>query len=101
MPAPLTRTANATERVTVVMTPGQKIILRQRARAAGMTVSEYTRRQLLDTDELTPLLAELRASTAQAELALASALDRLQLHGAELAGRETAARIAAEQEHRA
>ena len=96
MPAPLTREAAGTERVTVMMTPGQKLALQRRARSAGVTVSDYIRRQVLDSDELAPLLDQLRASTAQAEHALASALDRLQLHDAELAGREAAARVAAQ-----
>ncbi|MFC6842353.1 plasmid mobilization protein [Xanthomonas theicola] len=95
MPAPLSREANGTERITVVMTPAQKRALQQRARHAGLTISDYIRRQALDSEDLGPLLEQLRASTVQANRALDSLFTRLQTHAQDLNIAEAAARASA------
>ncbi|MFC7521408.1 hypothetical protein ACFQS6_17665 [Xanthomonas populi] len=96
MPAPLTREANGTERITVVMTPAQKRMLQQRARNAGLTISDYIRRQALEGEDMGPLLDQLRASTEKANKALTSAFARLSTHEVDLANAEKAARARAQ-----
>ncbi|KFA30167.1 hypothetical protein Xkhy_20790 [Xanthomonas axonopodis pv. khayae] len=95
MPAPLSREANGTERITVVMTPAQKRTIQQRARHAGLTISDYIRRQALESEDLGPLLEQLRASTAQANRALDSVFSRLHTHVHDLSVAEAAARARA------
>ena len=68
-----------TKRVVVLMTPGQKKIVDQRARAENMSLSEYMRRQALGHDELLEgLLRELRDSTAKSVEALDRSIARLE-----------------------
>jgi hypothetical protein len=69
----------ATERLVVLMTPQQKQIVAQRARAENLSLSDYMRRQALGDDELLAgLLGELRASTAAAMEALNHAIVTLE-----------------------
>ena len=83
----------ATERVVVLMTPEQKAMVADRARAEELSLSDYMRRQALGDDEvLAALLAELKASTAQALEALDRTLARSREREATRAEREAAAR---------
>lgn len=71
--------ATATERLVVLVTPKQKSVVTERAKAEGLAVGDYIRRQVLDGDDvLGALMQELAASTARARTQLDSTLNRIE-----------------------
>ncbi|GGF45959.1 hypothetical protein GCM10011611_60560 [Aliidongia dinghuensis] len=88
----------ATERVTVLMTPAEKVALEIKAKGAGVSVGEYVRRSVdsFDPDgaaELTQLAAlaiELQRSNVEAAAALDRALASIEETRTQLGGRSAA-----------
>lgn len=71
--------ANATERMVFLVTPQQKSQVTKRAKAEGLRVGDYVRRQVLDGDDvLGALMQELKASTASARAQIDSTLIRIE-----------------------
>lgn len=71
--------ATASERLVVLVTPKQKSAVTRLAKAEGLAVGDYIRRQVLDSDDvLGALMKELAASTARARTQLDSTLDRIE-----------------------
>lgn len=72
----------ATERVTVLMTPGEKSALEAKAKGAGVSVGEFVRRSVdafdpdaaAEVEQLAALAAELQRSNREAAAALDRAL---------------------------
>lgn len=71
--------AAATERLVVLVTPRQKTVVTQRAKAEGLSVGDYIRRQVLDGDGvLDALMHELTTGTARVRAQLDSTLKRIE-----------------------
>lgn len=89
----------ATERVTVLMTPGEKSALESKAREAGVSTGEFVRRSVESFDpeaaedliQLAALAAELDRSNREASAALDRALASIEATRAQLDRRSDAA----------
>jgi hypothetical protein len=88
----------ATERVTVLMTPGEKSALEMKARHAGVSVGEFVRRSVDSFDpeeaaelaQLAALATELKRSNDEASAALDRALASIEATRAQLDRRPAA-----------
>lgn len=83
---------HATERVTVLMTPSEKIALEAKAKGAGVSVGEFVRRSVdafdpaeaADLVQLAVLAVELERSNREAAAALDCALASIDATRAQL-----------------
>jgi hypothetical protein len=89
----------ATERVTILMTPGEKLALETKAKALGVSAGEFVRRSVESFDpeatedlkQLAALAAELDRSNREAAAALDQALASVEATRAQLDRRSDAA----------
>jgi hypothetical protein len=88
--------AIATERVPVLMSPGEKKIFSDRARQAGCSLGEFFRRaastyQAKEDDELLDgLIGQMQKTTVQAEASIDAALAFVEASNQRIAAMESA-----------
>jgi ferric-dicitrate binding protein FerR (iron transport regulator) len=89
--------ANATERITILVTPDDKAKIERRAKRAGESIGAFLRRSALGPDpieegQLAEALRELEAANSKAEKRLESLLEHVAARAAAAPERERRAR---------
>jgi hypothetical protein len=93
----------ATERIPVLMSPGEKRQVVKRARAAGLSTAEYMRRAAAayaperDEEALEAMIGEMNKATRRAEKAIDEALAFVEASRKRIARMEARARRKAEE----